>query len=356
MIVLFFDLDRLRPLHLQKSLCQIVLNSSKQLQRQCMAVGDLEDQVSFKQKFDHVYSSRFFMFRFVYLLRSLLKFPADVLLLHLTRKTMLIALIINKWSPRSKIVIKMDADPLLFEYEPKFISRVLMNFTAKNVHRVIIETEHMAERLKAWGYFPVDDNSIVIINNAAADCKIGPVVEKQQQIVVISRFGAVQKNTPLLFALINNSNQLSKFKIKLFGPVEKNYEIEFQRFLKQNPSVIWEGEVADPTELGYQLAKSKALLHTARYEGFATVFNEAIVNGCYIISTPVNGYLECTNRGQFGFELCTSVSSVTVEKLDHFLLELFHRADFQEPRLFGLSNYTWEYTLTSEKVDMLWCD
>lgn len=115
--------------------------------------------------------------------------------------------------------------------------------------------------------------------------------EKKNIILTVGRLGTTQKATEILIEAFLEAN-LPNWELRLVGSIEKEFLPILDKF-KQNPKfnkqVKVVGRIEDKKILYNEYRKAKIFCMTSQMEGCAHVYLEAGLNGCYIVSTDVDG-------------------------------------------------------------------
>lgn len=124
--------------------------------------------------------------------------------------------------------------------------------------------------------------------------------EKENTIITVGRLGTKQKNTELLLESFMLSG-LYDWKLKLVGSIEEDFYEVLKRFenypMFKNVEILG---VLDKESLDKEYRKAKIFAMTSKFESAAHVYSEAAKNGCYIVSTDVDGINEYIDKGRFG--------------------------------------------------------
>lgn len=145
--------------------------------------------------------------------------------------------------------------------------------------------------------------------------------EKQNIILFVGRVGTGEKNNEMLleaFKII--ANQIPNWNIELVGNVEPTFNVYLDNYFKTNPHLKNRIKLIgflDKKELKEEYKKAKIFCLTSPSEACANVFSQAVSNGCYLISTDVDGAIDIIDYGKYG----AIVPVNNPEKLANTLLE-----------------------------------
>lgn len=129
--------------------------------------------------------------------------------------------------------------------------------------------------------------------------------EKKDNIIMFAgRVGSPEKcNDLLLEAFKNIHDKIPNWKLELVGPVDDNFLVYINNYFRNNPSlvdkVLLTGSL-NKSDLKKKYESAKVFCITSIIEACANVFSEALSNGCYIVSSDVDGAIDIINYGEFG--------------------------------------------------------
>ena len=115
--------------------------------------------------------------------------------------------------------------------------------------------------------------------------------DKENTILTVGRIGMIEKATEVLIEAFLKAD-LQGWKLKLIGNIEDGFFEKIEKF-KNNPKFIeqveFTGVIQDKKILNNEYKKAKIFAMSSKHEACAHVFSEAAFNGCYIVSTDVDG-------------------------------------------------------------------
>lgn len=130
---------------------------------------------------------------------------------------------------------------------------------------------------------------------------------KENIILTVGRIGSSQKNNEeLIKAFAKIYKKIPDWKLQLTGPTTEDFNKFFNQFcLKNNPGLFHKinltGSITDKNELMAQYKRAKIFALTSTFEGGTpNVIGEALFNGCYIISSEIDGASDAVNNGLCG--------------------------------------------------------
>lgn len=99
------------------------------------------------------------------------------------------------------------------------------------------------------------------------------------------------------------ARQLPDWELRLVGPMSVSFQEELRLLLDSQPfaaQVTMVGPIFDKVQLEEEYRKAKIFCLTSLVECYAHVFAEATKNGCYIVTTDVDGLADITQQQRFG--------------------------------------------------------
>lgn len=241
----------------------------------------------------------------IYLIKNARKI--DVLhVFHITSKRSLVWILIYKLlNPRGRVYLKLDADNRIkeFDFNKKDLKGSIKRFLIKRCKLVSIETEVLYEYIKRYWEIGIE-----YIPNGFYDYGVKNVVdynEKENIICTVGRIGTYQKATEILLEGFKiAADEIMGWKLKVIGPIEDKFKKFIDEFFCKNPSlkdrIIFTGAIYDRSKLNDEYRKAKIFCLTSRYESFGLVFLEAMINGCYLITSNIDSSLDITDNKRYG--------------------------------------------------------
>jgi glycosyltransferase involved in cell wall biosynthesis len=280
----------------------------------------------------------------IYLLKNASKI--DVLHLFHFRNLTFIWIILYKFLNSKGIVyLKLDASRDIKAQKLKgknIIAKIALN----KCKLVSVEAKELYDYLNQhW------DKKVEFIPNGFDDkngVKLITPQEKENYIITVGRIGTKQKNNEVLMEAFSKiHDEIPSWKVKLIGPVEKEFksyiDIYFNKYPALKDKVIFTDAIYDKEQLNNEYRKAKVFCLTSRWEGFPLVFLEAIKNGCYIISSDVAAAHDVTDDGKYG-----DIFKVEdTDKLSNLLLKNCMESEkmnimYSQIQEFAYKNYTWQ--------------
>lgn len=232
----------------------------------------------------------------------------DVLQLYhaLPRRNGIWILFYKLLNPKGMVYLKLDASKTIFDsfrYPDKGIKGFYKSKVIKSCDFITAEVEGLAKELtKQW------NREIEYIPNGFydyGDRKSISIEKKENIICTVGRLGTYEKNTQELleaFAVFAESHP--DWRLHLIGRAEKELDAYMEEYYRRFPGlrerIDWKGEITDREQLDEEYAKAKIFCLTSRFESFGIVLVEALKNGCYLITSDINGAEEKTNGGVCG--------------------------------------------------------
>lgn len=261
-------------------------------------------------------------------------------------------------NPKGKIYLKLDAGKDItrdFDYNASNFKMLVKRYCLKKCKLISIETKQLAEMLsKEWNI------KISYITNGYYNHGFEKIVsydQKENIICTVGRLGSKQKNTEeLIDAFTVFSENHKDWKLRLIGHTENNIEEYLERkisiypYLKDRITLC--GLIEDREQLKKEYEMAKIFCLTSRWESFAIVFVEALVNGCFIVSSDIDGARERIDNGKYG-----RIYPIEEKKqLISILSEIANNDDLLKSNCYSSQEYAREnyyWPSICEKIDYL---
>lgn len=212
--------------------------------------------------------------------------------------------LINRYkeiNPEGKVYIKLDAKMESMGYLNGYMNDYILNTLKKcdlisvenrNVQRYINSVWNLDVKYIPNGYYDFISNDYINYE------------EKKNIILFVGRVGSPEKaNHILLEAFARIEDEIEDWSIELVGNVENNFLSYMEQYYINNPKLKERVRLIgflDKKELKEKYKSAKVFCLTSPSEACANVFSQAMSNGCYLISTDVDGARDVTNDGEFG--------------------------------------------------------
>lgn len=222
---------------------------------------------------------------------------------HLSKRSLLCGMVYKILNSDGIVYLKLDnTDKDLFG--KKYSKSLMVNLKFKLMKVFdIISTESIESKKYINKNFPL--NFEYIQNGFYSKRELLNIEKKENVILTVSRIGVPQKSNEVMlegFALA--SSKIPTWKLRLIGPIEESFKDYMRIFFNIHPHlkdrVEFVGPITDRKKLNTEYEKAKIFSLTSNYEGFPTVFLEAIKSGCYLISSDFNVAQEITKYGELG--------------------------------------------------------
>lgn len=129
--------------------------------------------------------------------------------------------------------------------------------------------------------------------------------EKENIVLTVGRLGISAKQTDIMLKAFLEAD-LPGWQLRLVGGIAEEFKPllkTFQEHPKFSQAVVFTGPIYDRQKLEQEYRRAKIFCMTSIVEAYAHVFAEAAKNGCYIISTDVEGASDVTDDGKYGLVL-----------------------------------------------------
>ena len=126
--------------------------------------------------------------------------------------------------------------------------------------------------------------------------------EKENRILSVGRLDAPEKQT-IFTVKAFLAAKLTDWELRLVGPMSESFQQELTMVLDGHPcatQVTIVGPIYNKVQLEEEYRKAKIFCLTSTVECYAHVFAEAAKNGCYIVTTDVDGAADITQQQRFG--------------------------------------------------------
>lgn len=249
----------------------------------------------------------------------------------------------KKINPNGTIYLKLDIN----EYWLNSIENDMEDSTKDALKKCdVISTE--SRRIQyflniTWGL------GVKFIPNGYYDFYNNKVVDysvKENIILYAGRIGPYQKNNEMLLeAFINIKDQIKDWKLVFVGSMEDKFRNYLYEILNKNKDlykqIIFMSEVNKDMLKGIY-EQSKIFCLTSRYEACANVLSESVANGCYLITTDVDGAVDIIDYGKYG----RLIPVGNVKKLEEALLEVCSdesmiKENFEKSQKYIKSTFNW---------------
>jgi glycosyltransferase involved in cell wall biosynthesis len=236
----------------------------------------------------------------------------DILNLYFLKHSIIYALVFKLFNPKGIIYIKLDTNAeIMRRIELQKINNFRTFFF--RLYLKYIPTLISVETLDAVKHFhkkyKVDYPKLLYVPNGIYHKQINELgvkmrsfKEKENLIISVHSVGTYVKNTEFLLDAIKETN-LQDWKVVIIGPIEESFRLKIEQFFFEFPQlkekVTFTEAIYDKKELFEWYNRAKVFCLTSRWESFGLVFVEAQYFGNYIVSTPLDGANDITNK-KFG--------------------------------------------------------
>ena len=129
--------------------------------------------------------------------------------------------------------------------------------------------------------------------------------QKENIILTVGRLGTAQKATEVLVAAFSEiTDLLPDWRLELIGSVEPRFAAEYEEVMAEHPDIksriIFTGAINDKSELMRHYKRAKIFALTSTFEGAPNVLSEALIAGCYTITSAIDAAEDITANGNCG--------------------------------------------------------
>jgi len=203
----------------------------------------------------------------------------------------------KKYNPNGKIYMKLDVNRFwlnrlkTYPYFTELLQLCdVLSSECESIQNSIHEFSNLDIKRIPNGFYELFQTDPVLFN------------EKENRILTVGRLDAPEKQV-LLAVKAFLAAQLSDWEFRLVGPMSEAFRQELSNVLDGNPfaaQVTILGPIYDKVQLEEEYRKAKIFCLTSLVECYAHVFAEAAKNGCYIVTTDVDGAADITQNQRYG--------------------------------------------------------
>jgi len=129
--------------------------------------------------------------------------------------------------------------------------------------------------------------------------------EKENIILLVGRHGSEQKNSELMFKVLERLKDIGDWQIFFVGPMTKEFEQDRDTFLAEHPNykgkLHFPGNISDKKLLFDFYNRAKIFCLPSRWESWGLVCGEALYFGCTLVMTQeVSSSPDLTDNGLAG--------------------------------------------------------
>lgn len=172
------------------------------------------------------------------------------------------------------------------------------------------------------------------------------VKEKENLIITVGRIGDKNKSNEILceaFALFAQAHK--DWKLKLIGPVEDSFHNYMKDYFARFPELVSKieltGLIKDRKQLDEHYNKAKIFALTSKSESFGIVLVEALMYGCYILTTDIVAANDVTGQQQFGKIFPVDDIYALAELLEDYAAEGYVPDSANKAQQFAYGNFYW---------------
>ncbi|MEG0471339.1 MAG: glycosyltransferase family 4 protein [Solibacillus sp.] len=203
----------------------------------------------------------------------------------------------KQMNPNGKIYMKLDVNRY-------WLSRLLTNFYFKRLLHLCDLVTSECEPIQTEINRALNVDVKLIPNGYYEHFPTEPVhfEQKKNRILTVGRLDAPEKQVKFAVKAFLAA-ELANWEFRLVGPMSEAFRQELLEMLDGSPfgdQVIIVGPIYDKFLLEQEYRQAKIFCLTSTVECYAHVFAEAAKNGCYIISTNVDGASDITHNQRFG--------------------------------------------------------
>lgn len=227
---------------------------------------------------------------FFFLIKNLFKYDV-VMLFHPSPYKVLMANVIKLLTfNKTKFYFKMDFDMRSIDqilYTRSLTSRI-KRFFNERINLFSAESKESCLLLNERSYY---HNVMYIPNGSIVSETLPSGLQKEKIFLTVARLGTYAKNTEVLLEAFAEGVRNTDWKLLLVGPIEPSFEEYLKAYFERYPWAVERveltGAIYDRKELNTIYRRSSVFVLSSRYESFGLVLLEAMMQGCYILSTAL---------------------------------------------------------------------
>lgn len=293
----------------------------------------------------------------------------NLMLFHLSLKSIFMTIIYKTLYPKGKVYIKSDLNiEGLDKFQnfkinklKKILRGILIKIFFKKIDLITVETEEVYNKLSEIGFYGEDiSKKLDYIPNGfddellkSLDIKIKEYKDKENIMITVGRLGSYQKNNEMLLNAIDKVD-MKDWKILLIGPFDNKFEQKYNEFIKNNKDkkekVLLVGNISNKKELFEYYNRAKVFLLTSRWEGFALVYPEALKFGDYILTTDVGGAKDITENSKVGKVIPIEDFKILKEEIEKIIKDKINlEQKYNESLKLSEENFLWSNIIKNSK-------
>lgn len=246
-------------------------------------------------------------------------------------------------NPNGKVYMKLDANPT-------WMCAVYKNMTPELQYSLnLCDIISVESRRMQYLLFCLFGRNIEYIPNGYYDFTDSPVVnydDKKNIILFAGRVGNFTKNNHfLLQAFSDIAHKIPDWNLEFAGSVEDNFLEHLSNCLKVHPElksrIKLTGQL-NKVDLKKKYQESKIFCLTSPAEACANVFSESVYNGCYLVSTDVDGAIDILDYGRYGqLTPVVDIPAIGVALLEACQNDDLLRRNCEKSQIYARENLSW---------------
>lgn len=187
------------------------------------------------------------------------------------------------------VYLKLDANHLeITKMKHKNLKSLIKRITLNYADIVSAESRTMQEALQKYCKTKI----IYVPNGYLSSEKIDNIFRKKENIVLtVGRLGTYAKATEVLVEAFLQSDITADWKLVLAGPMTEEFETWMENRVREYPDaqkrILLLGNIENKELLQEWYCRAKIFSLPSRYESFGIVLIEAMLQGCYIVTSDV---------------------------------------------------------------------
>ncbi|MDV4150382.1 glycosyltransferase family 4 protein [Clostridium sp. AL.422] len=255
---------------------------------------------------------------------------------------------------KGTVYLKLDADRniSLYDFHKKSYKQKIKNYILKKIDLITAENYVIIDLIKDDWNLTVD----FLPNGFYDDDKrVEEIGYKKNIILTVGRIGSYQKATDVLLKAFSKASKhlKSNWELVIVGEIEPEFKDYINEYIIKNSEIKNKikltGNINNPNELRKYYRDSKIFCLPSRYESFGLVLVEALMEGCYILTSNHESATTIVKNDDIGlvFEIDN------IEELSDKLIDLCNNKEFNKERYRNIIDYAYDNFYWKDIIDKL---
>lgn len=252
-----------------------------------------------------------------------------------------------------KVFLKLDADKNIeiYNYNKCSLKQKVKNYILKKIKLITVENYTIKDYIdNNW------DINVELLPNGFYDddIRVKKNYEKENIILTVGRIGTYQKATEILLeSFAKSEEKMKEWKLVIVGEVNQDF-YKFLNKYKNKYSHLEErieflGQIDDSNKIREYYRKSKIFCLPSRYESFGLVLVEALMEGCYVITSNHESASTIIREDRVG----TIFNIDNIDELSNKFINICNSNRFKQENYLYISDYAYKNFYWKEILDNL---